>query len=146
MTTQAAIGHGIHFARGDGDEPEVFTNIAEVYQVTPPSLSRDPVQATHTDSPDAIHEYIAGMGDAGEASITMNFLPGHATQGDSAGGLMNDWRTSHVGNYRITFPAGTTWTFRGMVTGFETDAPIEDRMTATATFKVMDGELAEVTS
>jgi len=137
--TSALIGKGILFSRGDGASPEQFVKVAEVVNVSPPALSRDSVQATHTDSPGGAHEYIPGLRDGGECTVTVNFLPANATQGNASGGLLHDYNNQDVArNYRVTFPnsPATTWTFAGFITGFQPVAPIDDRMTAEITFKV----------
>lgn len=137
--TEALIGLGVHVARGDGASPEVFTDIAEVIDVSPPSMTKDQVEATHTDSPDGFREYIPGLKDGGEFSLTMNFLPNNATQNNTSGGLLNDFiNETSSRNWRIQFPGSpfTYWTFKATVIGYEPATPIDDRMTAVVTFKV----------
>lgn len=139
MTTNALIGMGVLFARGDGASPEVYTNIAEVIDVSPPSMTKDQVEATHTGSTDSFREFIPGLKDGGEASITVNFLPSDATQGNASGGLLNDFiNLTAAGNFRISFPGSptVTWTFAATVIGYEVATPLDDRMTAVITFKV----------
>ena len=132
MTTSARIGYGVAFAIGDGGDPETFTDVAEVTSVTPPSLSMDTVAATHTDSEEGWREYIAGLLDAGEVTIELNFVPG----GASTTALLTKLSSRAAGNFRITFPDLTAWEFAGFCTGFEPAAPVEDKMSATATFKL----------
>lgn len=137
--TQARIGLGIHFARGNGASPEVFTNIAEVIDITPPSMTKDQVEATHTDSPNAFREFIAGLKDGGQCSLTCNFLPNNATQNQTAGGLLDEFISQSLpSNWRITFPGSPqmTWTFRATVIGYAPATPLDDRMTLVVTFKV----------
>lgn len=142
--TQARIGFGIHFAIGNGASPEVFTNIAEVTDVTPPSMTKDQIEATHTDSPDGFREFIPGLKDGGECSITMNFLADNVTQNEDPGAgatppglLYNFINETETRNYKITFPGtGKTWTFRASVIGYQPAAPIDNRMTAVVKFKV----------
>jgi predicted secreted protein len=137
--SQGLIGLGIHLARGDGASPEVFTNVAELVDLSPPSMTKEQVEATHTDSPDGFREYIGGLKDGGEFSATMNYVPGNATQGNASGGLLNDFLTqSTPRNWRVTFPGSPAmmWTFKAVVTGYEVAPPIDDRVTLTATFRV----------
>lgn len=137
--TNALIGYGIHLARGDGASPESFVNVAELIDISPPSMTKDQVEATHTDSPDGFREFIPGLKDGGEFTATMNFLPSNATQGNASGGLLNDFiNETSSRNWRISFPGSPTvaWTFRATVIGYEVAAPIDDRMTLVTTFKV----------
>lgn len=130
--TEAMIGYGSKFAVGDGADPEVFTDIAEVYDITPPSDTMDVIDATHMQSPDATREFILGLRDPGECSFEMNFIPGGS--GDTA---IQEWRTARERRTcRITFPNSVTWTFSGLLTGYEPAAPTDDKMTATVTIKV----------
>jgi predicted secreted protein len=137
--TKARIGLGIHLSRGDGAVPEVFTPIAELIDLTTPSMVRDQVEATHTDSPDGFREYIPGLKDGGEFSATVNFIPSDPTQGNNTGGALNDFiNETTARNWRITFPGtpAVTWTFKATITGYEVTAPLDDRMTLQLTFKV----------
>ena len=139
MTTNALIGMGVLFSRGDGASPEVFTAIAEVIDVSPPSMTKDQVEATHTQSVDSFREFIPGLKDGGEASITVNFLPNNATQNNTSGGLLNDFiNLTAAGNFRIAFPGSptATWTFAATVISYEVATPLDDRMTAVIGFKV----------
>lgn len=134
--TDAAIGYGAAFGIGDGASPEVFTDIAEVFNITPPSETIDIIDATHMKSPGRRREFIPGLIDTGEMSLEMNFIPG----GTAETALDAEIGKLVTTNYRITFPDGTTgsatWIFAGFVIGFEPAAPNEDKMTATVTIKV----------
>jgi predicted secreted protein len=137
--TQGLIGYGIHLARGDGASPEVFTNIAELIELSPPSMAKDSVEMTHTDSPDSFREFIPGLKDGGEFTATVNLVPGNVTQGNASGGALNDYINETVArNWRITFPGSpaATWTFKAFITSFEAATPMDDKMTYAITFKV----------
>lgn len=137
--TNALIGYGVHLARGDGASPEVFTNLAEVIDLSAPSMTKDSVEATHTDSPDSFREFIPGLKDGGEFTAVCNFLPSNATQDNTSGGALNDFiNETTTRNWRISFPGSptVTWTFKAVITGYEAVTPIDDRMTLNLTFKV----------
>ena len=130
--TQARIGHGSQFYVGNDDSPQTFTAIAEITSITPPSVTRDIIDATHTGSPDQWREHIPGLKDGGEVSCEMNFVPGS----DSSNILIAAQTDSFARDFRIVFPDATIWNFKAFCTGFEPDAPFDDKMSATATFKV----------
>lgn len=132
MATEAKIGMGSRFEIGNGADPEVFTQLAEVINITPPAMSRDAIDATHMLSPEMWREFIPGLKDGGEVSVEMNFIPGGA--GESQ--IMQNLAADETRTYRITFPNGVAWEFAAFVTGFEPDTPHDDKMSATATFKV----------
>ena len=132
MATSAAIGHGSTFAVGDGGSPEVFTAFAEVVTITPPQLVRDTVDATHMASPEKWREFVPGLRDGGEVSLEMNFIPG----GPGEDAILIAFQDETAGNWKITFPNAHSWTFAAFCTGFESEVPLDDKMSATATFKV----------
>ncbi|MGF7161286.1 hypothetical protein FHS85_002921 [Rhodoligotrophos appendicifer] len=140
--TEVTIGYGSTFAIGDGGSPEVFTALAEVYDITPPSDTLDVIDATHMTSPNATREFILGLSDPGECSFEMNFIPG--SDADAAIQAVKVARQRV--NCRITFPNNVTWTFSGILTGYEPAVPTEDKMTATVTFKVTGSYVAGVAS
>lgn len=137
--TDALIGAGATFSRGDAASPEVFTAVAEVMSIGGPALSVGSVEATHLTSPNKWKEFIPGMVDGGEVTLELNFLPANATHKDASGGLLNDMRTRHQGNYKISFPdsPATEWTFPAFVTGFEVTTPTGDeKLAASVTLKI----------
>jgi len=142
MSSQATIGYGSLFYRGDGATPEVFTKVSEVFSIEPPSQENDDVEVTNLDSPDRMKEYIAGMGEPGELALEMNFLPTDATQ-DADTGLIADRISGEVKNFRIMFSdaSSTTATFAGYVKSFKPGVAVSDRLTASCTIKV-SGPLA----
>lgn len=135
MSTNAAIGWSTLFKSGNGATPEVFATIAEVTSITPPAFSRDTVDATHEQSPYGFREFIPGLTDAGEVSFDMNFVPDSSdvaaflAEFEAAGGAA-------VKNRQIVFPDGSYFVFAGILTGYEPDAPIDDKMSASVTIKV----------
>lgn len=131
-TANAVIGYGTTFAFGDGADPEVFTALAEVTDITPPSDSIDIIETTHMTSPNRTKEFIAGLSDPGECSFDIHFIPG--TGDDTV--IQGRRNTGTVNNYQITWPGSGTWTFAAILTGYAPTAPVNDRMTATVTFKV----------
>ncbi|NPU63387.1 outer capsid protein Hoc [Bradyrhizobium sp. 83012] len=135
MATNATIGFGTLFKTGNGAVPEIFTTLAEVTNITPPAMARDTVDVTHELSPEAWREFIAGLKDGGEVSVEMNFVPG---QSDAAA-LMAELALSGsaaLKNRQIVFPDGSVFAFAAILTAYEPDAPIDDKMSASVTFKV----------
>lgn len=128
--TEALIGYGTRFAISTNGTS--YTDIAEVFEITPPSDTIDTVDASHMASPNATREFIFGLRDPGEASFEMAFIPG--SESDELIQTVRDSRQSV--SCRITFPNQVTWTFTGVLTGYEPAVPLDDRMTASVTFKV----------
>ena len=101
-------------------------------EVTPPNAQVDDVEATHFTSDNRTREYIAGLIEGGEAAVGMNRIPGSTTEILLMGLQTSGTRVA----VRIVWPNSTIWEFVGHVKGYETSSPIDDRMTATCTFKV----------
>lgn len=135
MTTNALIGHGSLFKLLDSDlSPPAYVGIAEVSNITPFAIARDAVDVTHTESVEGIREFIPGLIDYGDASIELNFVPGSETDRK----IRALFRTRALSAAQIEFPTSpvTVLQFNCLATGYAPTAPTEDKMTATATFKI----------
>lgn len=136
--SDAAIGYGSAF----GIDPAggtSFTDLGEVFNITPPSDTTDVVDVTHMASPNRTREFILGLNDPGECSFEMNFVPGSPS--DDMIQLVKAAGT--VVSCRVTFPNAATWIFDGLLTGYAPAVPNEDKMTATVTFKVTGSYVSE---
>lgn len=137
MATNAQLGFGVQFLRGNGASPEIFTSIGELLEASPPSLSRGTVDGTHHGSPERYQEFISGLRDGGEVSIRIHYTDAAYTT------LLADFNDNDSVNYRVAGPsdagvagAGDKWTFTGFMTEVPVEMPLDDRMTIAATFKV----------
>jgi hypothetical protein len=126
--TLARIGYGASFGV-EGNTPGTYDALAEVVAITPPGMTREAVDATHLLSPDAWREFIAGLKDQGEASLTLNFI---ATNYPTLMALFG----VGTGNFQITTPSGAALRFAGIVTAVNPPelAP-ESKMEMTITIK-----------
>ena len=136
MATTASIGNGAQF-QIESATPGTYTAIAEVYDITPPNETTDIIDASHMASTD--REFIMGLTDPGETSFEMNFVPGSASEGL----LLAAKAARAAKNFRIVFPNLATWTFAGLLTGYEPAMPNDDKMTCTVTIKVTGAVLRE---
>lgn len=117
------------------DDAGTLTEISDVMSVTPPSPTVETIDTTTHGSAGGVREFIAGLIDAGEGSIRINYLPGSASDALLAAAVLS----RAVKPWKINVPASTgTWDFTGncIVTGYEKDdVVIDDKMTAVLTFK-----------
>lgn len=125
-------GRGTALQRGDGATPEVFTTIANVTSINPPSMERETIDVTAHDSEDGWMEFVGGLKDGGEVSADVNYDPSEHDV------LVADFDDENPRNYRIVFPDAdaTTWSFQAILTGFEPEAPYDDKLAASLTWKV----------
>lgn len=98
----------------EGATQGTFEDVAQVAGITPPQPERETVDVEDLDPADGVKKKLAGLIDAGEVSLTLNFDPtntGHtALEGDFYAGVER--------KYRIKLPNNYGWTFSGLVTGF----------------------------
>lgn len=128
MATGATIGFGTLFEVSD-DGGTTYDPLAEITEITPPAESVDIVDVTHMGSPEATREFIDGLIDAGECTVTLNFIPG-STSDDTIAAMREPQ------DVRIVFPNGYTWAFTALKSGYEVEAPMDGKMAATLTMKV----------
>lgn len=135
MTTQARIGFGAVFKIQDDDaSPVAYVTVGEVTNISLPALSRDAVDATHTESTGGWREFIPGLKDAGEVSIEMNFV--HQSASDTL--IRAQFAKDTLTACKILFDTSPEdgVSFNAVVTGYEVAVPIDDKVAATLTLKV----------
>lgn len=134
--SNAMLGYGSVFQVQTENSPDNYVDMAEVISITPPTFNLDQIDVTHMQSPNRNREFISGLNDPGECSFDMNFIPGNSSD-DRMFELLNLPTGAPRGrNCRISYPNGVTWSFTAELTGYEPTVPVDDKMTATVTFKV----------
>lgn len=109
--------------------PGTYVAIANVTSLSPPGTTRETLDVTAHDSPNGYMEFLGGLKDPGEVSADVNYDPQiHQV-------LIDDFEVQEI-NYKITFPGGETVTFPALLTGLEPDAPYDDKLTASLSWKV----------
>ena len=127
--SQADTGHGGIFERKSNTD--TWDEVAEVINITPPQKSREAVESTHLQSPDKYNEYLKGMKDGGEPTITMAYL-GDATHIS----LDDDLEDEEIHDYRITYPDGSQFEFRGFPSAINpSEIAVNERLTVEVTFR-----------
>lgn len=134
--SDARIGYDSSYHISNGDSPETFEEIGEVFNITPGEESTDRVDVTHYKSPDRRREFIAGLIDPGEATFEINWVPGNETDE-----FIRDLRTSgETRTHKIRFPNGVTVSFDAIILSYSKAIPLDDKMTATITVAVSGAE------
>lgn len=136
MTSAAIWAYGSTLQIGDGGTPEVFSDVAEILELTPPSMSRDDIDVTSHQSADGYREFISGLRDGGEVTFKANWLPTNSTH-DGATGVLESFNDNANHNWKIILPGSLiTISFVGFLTAFEPDLPIEEQAQLSCTIKV----------
>ncbi len=148
--TQAKIGYQTYLEKyipaDTVPEPDVLAHwlrVMEVRNVGGPTLSRDAPEATNMDSPNGWKEFIKGLKDGGEVTFEVNYLPATENTSTRLGHNATDGVMADFGNddtvdiWRVYISKfDIAMNFHGILTGFEMDAPVDDVLTASATFKI----------
>lgn len=126
------IGYGSTVRIGRGATPTWF-ELANVGEIEAPDEQVDDVEVTHMKSPGRRKQYIAGLIDSGEVGVPMNYIPGSPTHT-----LLNEIKASGE-EVLIEFTLGEgadPETFSGFLKGYARTAPVDEKMMATATFRL----------
>jgi len=112
-----------------------FVTIAELRDITPPPLMRNPIETT---SHNGVEEsFVVGIRRKGEMTFTLGFVPSLGTH-DHLTGLTKSWIDGSRDVFRITYPDGTQWLFSGYVTNVGPSAPVDDGLVADVTIRPTD--------
>lgn len=132
--TQAVIGHGTLVQRGGTAVGDAYETISEVIGFETPDEVADEHEVSHFESPGGYKEFIQGMIDAGEATITVSWRPDlYPTQAN----LRSDKASGELRYYRFVLPGGLeTLTFRAFVKGLKRNVQPNAPVTADITFRV----------
>lgn len=134
------IGYGSIVRIGRGATP-TWTTLDLIGDLEMPDEQVDEVEITHMKSLGRRKQFIAGLTDSGEVAIPMNYIPGSASDI-----LLKELRTSREDVLvEITLTDDVDAepeTYSGFLKGYSRTAPIGDKMTAVATFRLSEEVIA----
>ena len=114
--------------------PEV--EVAELTNISGPSLSADTIEVTSHDSTSRYREFLQGIRDGGEITVEGNSVSGNAGQARVYSHYLSD-TAGGVQKVVIALNDGSYWLASCIVTNFQpTDAPYDGKIPFSATFKV----------
>lgn len=106
-----------------------FVTIGELRDITPPSLTRNPIETT---SHNEVEEsFVVGIRRKSEMSFQIGYVPGLASHEI----LEAAWASGSRDVWRITYPNGAVWLFSGFVNGLSPSAPVDDGLVADVTIR-----------
>lgn len=128
----ATKGMGTKFNIGKDSEKKT---VAELTEIGGMDLSADTIEVTTLDSQDGYREFIQGLKDAGEVSVSGFFNP---TTGKGQKELYDLYESGVLTDFEVEFPEslGAKWQFKGIVTGISTSAPMDDNIPFDSSIKV----------
>lgn len=129
--SQAVIGYGVKFQKGNGAGPEVFSDIGELRDPGNLDIVVDAVDVTHSQSSDGAREFIPGLRN-GTYTCSLALIPGGATL------VAIEAALRVKGNWRILFANAnsTCWTFAAMLTNVGQAMPIDGEQVMALTFQI----------
>ncbi len=101
---------------------------SEIVGISGPSLARDSIDTTHHGTGNNFRTFIPGLVDPGELTIDCHFDPTETPGIDGNAAVL-----------KITWPDTGSTKFQAteaFITGFDITDPIDDKMTASVTFKL----------
>ena len=115
--------------------------VASVDSLVHSGLTRDVIEVTNLGSTDNWKEFAKGFKDGGEITIEGNYIQDNSTQ-DATTGVLSDFDNDDTNvSATITYPNGSggsgTDTMPLALTSFERTGTVNEKITFTATFKVM---------
>jgi len=113
--------------------------IAELRDITPPPLTRNPIETTMHNSLD--DSYVVGIRRKGELTFELGFLGSGETTHNNTTGLIKAWSDGTKNLYQIAFPDGSNWYFSGFVTNFAPSSPVDDGQTASVSIRPSGGHI-----
>lgn len=109
-----------------------FITIAELSDITPPPLMRNPIETTTHNGIE--EQFTVGIRRKGELTFSVFWLPTDPTH-DHLTGLQQAWEDGSRDIWRVTYPDGRQWLFSGYVTNIGPAAPVDDALTADITVR-----------
>ncbi len=108
--------------------------VAHVSSLSGPNQSKESIDVTALDSDSGYREFIDGFRDGGEVSVGGFF--NFEDEGQNA--VYDAFAGEGVQDFTIKFPTriGAKWTFKGVVTAFETTSEVGNAVGFNATIKV----------
>lgn len=124
---------GVTIAWGDGASPEVFTVIANVTAYGGPNKENPEIDVTDLSS--TAKEFVAGLVDNGEVTLSLNFDPDQATHEQ----LLDDLDARTIRNFQVSWSDASPdieWTFPAFVKSFNPSAGVDAALSAEVTLRV----------
>lgn len=118
------------------DSGTTWTDTGAVEDATPPAISKDTYETTHHGTANGIKTFMGGLVDNGEASIDVQYDVSNTTHQ----ALRTRAATAHEApqDYRFVWADSGAQVdeFSAICTGFAPANPIDDKVTATISFKL----------
>jgi len=135
MAADATKGYGAVLYYGDSSTvagSTTWTAVAQVRDITLPTVEADDIDVTNQDSTGGAREYIPGLIEGGECEFELLFKKSAVTAVYALLATQKGWRVT-VNDHAT---ADSKWEFDGYVKSFGGEIPLEDPVMCSVTIKV----------
>lgn len=138
MSEYAAFGTLLQIGDSTVQATANYTTIAQVQDISGPSLALNTDDVTAHDSTGGWMEFVATVKDGGEVTFDIVYDPAGTTHKNASGGLLYELDQKTAKAYKVVFTdtASTAWTFNAFVTAFEPGEPVDGKLSASVTLKI----------
>lgn len=116
-----------------------FTEIAQTRDIKGPGMSANAIDVTTRDSASGHKEFVYGLREAGEVTLSLIFDPDLATHSFTASGGFGAYLIAGtIGSYKLFFPdtSPTVAAFSALVVKYEPTSPYDGAETAEVTLRI----------
>lgn len=115
--------------------------IAELKDITPPPLTRKPIETTTQNSDD--DSYVVGVRRKGELQFMVNWLPSGDSTHNATTGLLEAWATGSKDRYDVFGPEADfwQWIFSGFVINIAPKSPVDGGQEASISIRPSGGQV-----
>jgi predicted secreted protein len=140
MASEAFSGHGTKLKRVVGVSSDSssaqYSLIGELIDITGPNMTKETIDVTNKDSVNRFREFLSGLRDGGEITVTCNFVK------DAFLHVKQSYMMDILETWIIVLPDtdNTEISFSGTVTSLGMSNPLTDKVSADFTIKI-SGEI-----
>ena len=126
--TVAVIGKGTTLGYCNQSSGGTFTTVAEMLDLKLPTHEASTLEVQRYDSPSLYPEMISSWNKGSKIEMKLTY---NATQGAALFAMLGI-----SGQFKVTKPDSTGWTYSGILTKFGDEAPLKEKMTNTVEFTI----------
>lgn len=131
--TLAVSSHSVIVSRAPSATPTIFTEIAELDQVSLPELMRNEFDASVQNR--LLDSYVMGMLRRGPVPLVLNWLPSDTTH-DAIAGLYSAIIANSFDGYKfVQLTTGMLWVASGQVKSMSPATPTDGKLKSTVTLR-----------
>jgi hypothetical protein len=124
---EAISAQGTLIARAPAASPAAFVTIGELRDITPPPLSRNPIETTSHNGEE--ESFVVGIRRKGELGFQVGYVPGGGV--DTNHDLLEQsWTDGSRDIWKVTYPNAAIWLFSGYLVNLGPSCPVDDGLVA----------------